>query len=179
LRFRFDSAQMAAGIVADRFFCALAIFLIVGLSFVGISFRMPVANYACICAAYLAYCFLAACCLRIPLKALRIVGLFVTAMPILTGYILGTVGRLALGWTVLGASDPPKPMSTGVVCSITYWGSVASDSGYNVHLYKIWSWAPFLQREVFFASVDQTVDQPEMSCTDAMNAYVRVAGTSR
>ncbi|TPM92174.1 hypothetical protein [Mesorhizobium sp. B2-1-3A] len=160
------------------FFCALAIVLIVGLSFAGISFRMPVANYACICVAYLAYCFLAASCLGIPLKALRIGGLFVTAMPILIGYFLGTVGRLALGWTVVQSSEPPRQMSAGVVCSITYWGSAASDSGYVVNLFKIWGWAPFLQREVFSASVDQTVDQPEMSCTDAWGTYVRGARTS-
>lgn len=166
------------GLSLTALFCALAFVLIVALSFVGISFRVGVANYASICIAYLSYCFLAASCLRIPLKALRIGGLFVTAMPILFGYILGTGGWLALAWTVLEASEPPKLMSTGVVCSITYWGSAASDSGYMVHLYKIWSWAPFLQREVFSASVDQTADQPEMSCTDTMNAYVRVAATS-
>lgn len=82
---------------------------------------------------------------------------------------VGEIGWLALAWTVLEASEPPKQMRAGVVCSITYWGAAASDSGYEVHLYKIWNWAPFLQREVFFTSVDQTVGQPEMSCTDVMD----------
>jgi hypothetical protein len=52
-------------------------------------------------------------------------------MPIFIGCILGTVGWLGLAWIALEASDPPKRMSAGVVCGITYWGSAASDCGYR------------------------------------------------
>ncbi|BCG87656.1 hypothetical protein MesoLj113c_37660 [Mesorhizobium sp. 113-3-9] len=52
-------------------------------------------------------------------------------MPIFTGYILGAVGWPGLAWIALDASDPPKRMSAGVVCSITYWDLAAGDCGYR------------------------------------------------
>ena len=142
-------------------------------SYTRISFWSDFPYDAGISVAYLAYCFLAASCLRIPFEAVRLAALLVTAVPICFGYRGGPLLFLSLGET----TEPPKQMTSDLVCSVTMWGLGGEDFGYTVLLYKTWSWAPFLRREVHRASVDQSIDQPDVSCSDVFASYIKEAGT--
>jgi hypothetical protein len=148
-----------------------------GFAALRVSFTMAMANIVCAAVAYLAYCFLAASCWRITSRAVRILVLIVTAVPIAVGYLLGTIGVLGLAWTVEDYSRAPdhtEQMGPELICRVTSWGSAASDSGFTVHLYKHWAGVPFIEREVASTAVVQTNPQAQpkdASCSDVLAAY--------
>jgi|ERR1700722_15064485 hypothetical protein len=145
-----------------------------------LSFTSALANFVCVAVVLLIYYFIVASCLQIPFRAVRYLTFIVTILPICFGYLLGTVGVLGLGWIVMDYTRPPEhteQMGPDLKCQITGWGSVASASGYTVHLYKIWPEVPFVEREVASLSVIQAgyVGEPraDKTCSDAMHAYTR------
>jgi len=137
----------------------------------------------CVCfvIAYGAYCFLAVSCWQIKFLPLRIPALLGAAIPICAGYFMSTVGLLGLMFIVgdyTRAPESTEQIDMGLECRVTGWGMVASASGYTVHLYKSWSWLPFMERSAVSIPVVQigyVGDQPpkDASCADAVAEYRR------
>jgi len=151
-----------------------------GAAILRLSFTDVLANFICVAVVYFSYCFLVASCLLIPIRAVRYLAFVATPLPICVGYVLGTVGVLGLGWIVMDyarAPDHTEPMGPQLICRITEWGSVASASGYTVHLYKFWPAVPFIEREVVALPVVQAgyIGEPpaDKTCPDALRAYSR------
>lgn len=157
----------------------LAIVVIIGFAVPSISFISTLANVVCISIAYLAYCFLAASCWNIRLSAIRILALIIAAVPIGAGYVLGTIGFLALAFIVADSTSPPlqtTQMTKDLMCRVTGWGMAASDSGFIVHLYKRWPELPFVEREVsriVFNETNPASTPVRASCTDALAGYAK------
>ncbi len=79
-------------------------------------------------------------------------------VPILGGYVLGTIGALALPFLTADRFAAPihaEQIRPGLLCEITEWGA-AFDGGYTVHLYRFWPIAPILRRQVASVSVTET-----------------------
>ena len=150
--------------------------MLIGSTIIGLGFTLLAANVLCWTLGYWAYCFLAASCLLIPSEIARIAALVVTAIPILIGYVLGTVGALGLAFILGDVTETPyhtEQMGPGLTCRMTKWGMAASDSGYTVELYKAGP-LPFLERKVASINVTQTdPSSKEASCADALALYGR------
>lgn len=170
IRGSWPSAQVPI-IIAALFGLCLAF----GLAALRLTFTNVWANVALWTVTYFAYCFLAAWCWHIPRKTIRYLAAFVTALPICVGYIVGTIGFLALGLLVSDNASPPyhiEQMGTDLVCETTGWGMAGGPSGYKVHLYKRWPRAfPFIEKEVMEFTVDQNASDADKTCSDALSAY--------
>lgn len=156
---------------------ALTIIVISGVAAFGISFTESTVNFLCVAAAYFSYCYLVVSCWYIRIKAIRILAVLVLAIPIVIGYLLGTIGGLALGWIVMDFTAPPthiERLKEGLICRVTPWGSAVSASGYTVRLYQQWDVLPFLERRLNSIEIDETSEQSERSsasCQDVFAAY--------
>ena len=104
----------------------------------GLSFAVTLLNVAAVCAAYVAYVLLVLAAFRIrPAPIGWLVGVAGT-LPIAGGYVLGTVGLLALAF-IIGdfVYDPVKVEIIGdLTCETTTWGAAMTDSGRTVSLYQ-------------------------------------------
>jgi hypothetical protein len=165
--------QLPAAVVAIAI-----LFFSYGIAQLGLSFTSALVDVACVAAVYFTYCLVAASCLQIPFIFFRYSALVVSSLPICVGYVLGTVGVLGLGWIVADYTRPPQhteKMRPDLICEVTSWGSVASRSGYTVHLFKIWAALPFAEREVVRFKIVQAgyIGEPptDKTCADALNAY--------
>lgn len=160
---------------------ALALLSVFGSAALGLSFVGTLANFVCIAVVYLAYCFLAASCWRIPMKAVRIFALIAAAVPICIGCVvaLSPVGIFLLviiTGDYAGAPQHVKQMRTDLTCRVTGWGFAGSASGYVVHLYKSWTSVPFIERAVARITIDQTGNGPRSSdatCSHLLAAYLK------
>jgi hypothetical protein len=159
--------------------CALVLVFILSAAALGFSFKDVLSNITAFIVAYAAYCFLAVSCLRIRSLLLRIPAFIVAAIPVFAGYVLCTVGTLALIFIVGDYTSPPRhteQIRPDLICRITGWGAAFTASGSTVHLYKSWPWLPFLERSVGSISVTESGDtetgpQIGASCADAMAKY--------
>ena len=145
----------------------------IGTSVSRLSFTNVWVNVVLAAICYLAYCFLAASCWQISRNVVRYIVGTVTTLPIGFGYLLGTVGVLALMWIVSDYASLPhrvEQMAPGLTCETTEWGTVLS-GGYKVHLYQRWSAIPFLEREVVVLTVGQDARDADKTCSDALKAY--------
>jgi hypothetical protein len=136
----------------------LVLLLLWGIGLAGISFTEPVFNGASLVAGYFAYCFLASVCWLIPNIVVRIIALVIAAIPVVFGYLLSTIGILALMFVVGDYTRPPdrvEQMAPGLTCRVTGWGAVGASSGYAVNLFQTFSAIPFLERRVHGHSVIQ------------------------
>lgn len=156
--------------------CSLLLGVVVGFAFLGVSSISTATNTICLAVAYFSYCFLAISTWRLRPRILRIPALVVAALPIAVGYMLGTVGILALMFIVGDYTRPPfqaTEMAPDLQCRVTSWGMAASDTGYTVHLYKRWPAMPFLEREIGHIVINETHPLPGLesaSCDDALKA---------
>jgi hypothetical protein len=157
-----------------------AAILVVALGAVASSFgfRDVSCNLAFLLIAYVAYSFLAACCLRIPFLSIRILGFVIAAIPIGVGYVMCTIGLLEFVFILGDYTRPPRhiqKMRADLTCRVYSWGYAFSGSGHTVHLYKSWVWLPFLERSVVAISVNETADDdgPHATCADALEKYLR------
>lgn len=140
----------------------------------GFGFQAPIVNLAFVAISYLAFCYVVASCLRLRLKYIRISALALLSTPIFFGYVLATIGFLGLGWIVGDVVAAPYRMETiapNLTCEMKMWGAAAGNSGYNVTIYRVWSFAPFLRRQVVNISVNQNASDKNASCADALAAY--------
>lgn len=144
----------------------------------GISFTVQGVNVVAVALSYFSFCYLAVSAWRIRNKLSRFVVIALATITIGIGYVLGTVGFLALLFIVGDYTNPPVQTLdvTGKLrCKVTVWGMAASDSGYTVHLYKRWGMLPFLEKEVSKAVVNEThpVDGEKVaSCQSLAAMYV-------
>lgn len=158
--------------------CTLVIAATIGLAFGQVSFTLPMANTICMALSYLGYCFVAAACLAIRRPLARYSALIVALLPIVIGYLLGSIGLLALLFVVGDYSDPPLRVEhpqQNLTCRVTAWGMAASDSGHTVHLYRRWPLLPGLEKEVVRIVVNETHPDPlqtDASCADALANYL-------
>ncbi len=166
IRRSWPSAQapiiIAAAIILCFAFCLVAL---------GLSFTNVWANLALAVIAYFAYCFLAASSWQIPRRTIRYIAAFVTLLPICAGYVLGTVGALALAWIVSDYVSPPyqvERIGPELVCEKSGWGTIFS-GGYKVQLYRFPF--PFIEKQVVTLKVDQNASDPDKTCSDALDAY--------
>jgi hypothetical protein len=146
--------------------------LITGFNLAGVSFIDGKANVAAFCVAYTAYCLLAvgAGLIRRPLVRWPVQLLALT--PIGVGYILGTVGWLGLGFIVEDAAAAPMKTETspaGLLCRVEPWGSVASDSGYTISIYRYWRPLP-LRRRIVSLRVNESTQDPQRTCSAGFRA---------
>lgn len=156
----------------------LLLLLVGGL--VGVSFIEPFLNGVCFAVGYFAYCFLASVCWLVPSIVVRVVALVIAVIPIAFGYLLSTVGSLALMFIVGDYTRPPEKveqMATGLICRVMGWGAVGASSGYTVDLYQTSSLVPFLERRVYGRSVVQdghSGAQPaDVSCASIWAEYTK------
>lgn len=137
---------------------ALAVVIVAGKA--GVRFVEPVGNIWTLATAYAAYCFLTATTTLLPWpKWARITATALAALPIMYGYVLGTVGVLALFFITYDYTDAPLEqlsLAPGVVCTKTSWGAL-DEGGYNLRIYRQWS--PYLWREIKVISVN--LEHPE------------------
>ncbi|PVM83787.1 hypothetical protein [Caulobacter endophyticus] len=111
----------------------------------GVGFRDPALNILAICAAYLAYALLAfAAPLAGQSPRLRrrpmvlAVGLLAAFTPMVLGYFLGSVGLLALAFTIGDAARAPelrRVRADGLTCEIRRWSGGPSQDGFSYALY--------------------------------------------
>jgi hypothetical protein len=159
---------------------ASILILALGSALLKLSFTGTFANFVFVSVAYAAYCFLAASCWRIQPKFLRIISLIATAAPIFLGYLLGTIGWVGLELVVMDYAALPwhvEQMNAALVCRVTGWGSSFTDSGYVVHLYKVWTSVPFLQKHVAQIIVNETgpgLGPVEATCADVLATYNQI-----
>jgi hypothetical protein len=142
-----------------------------------ISFASDFANFLSVALAYFAYCIVVVCLWRIPNRVLRWTVIAVTAVPILVGYILATVGVLALMFIIGDETIPPshhEVIPPNYTCTIRRWGNATSDSGYRVTLFQHWALLPFLRREAQSLMINESHPQPgheSSTCEDILQAY--------
>ncbi|KSB88831.1 hypothetical protein AS593_23255 [Caulobacter vibrioides] len=115
-------------------------------SWLGIGFRDGRANLVVIGAAYLAYAVLAFAAPRLADRpALRrrptalAVLLFAAFTPMAIGYVLGTVGMLAMAFLLGDATAPPvlrEVRASGLVCEVRRRSGGPSDDSYRYGLYR-------------------------------------------
>jgi hypothetical protein len=171
---RWSSSQSTIAAV-----CAAVLVFILGAATLGFSFKDVLSNFTTFIVAYAAYCFLAVSCLRIRSLFLRIPAFILAAIPICIGYVLCTIGTLALVFIIGDYTSPPRhteQIRPDLICRITGWGAAFTASGSTVHLYKSWAWLPFLERSVASISVTESGDtetgpQIGASCADALAKY--------
>lgn len=138
---------------------ASVLFGVLTCAVVGISFTMQGVNVVAVALAYFSFCYLAVSSWKIRNKLSRFVVMALAAIPIGAGYMLGSVGLLALMFMVGDYTNPPVQtldVTDKLRCEVTAWGMAASDSGHTVHLYKRWKMLPFLEKEVSNAVINET-----------------------
>jgi len=143
------AVRSSASIVLGVLVCAV----------VGISFTVQGVNVIAVASAYFSFCYLAVSAGKIHNKLSRFLVRALTTITIGIGYVLGTVGFLALMLMVSESTDPPAEtlhVSDNLRCDITTWGTVLSDSGHTVHLYRRWDMLPFFEKEVSMVMVNHT-----------------------
>jgi hypothetical protein len=126
---------------------------------VGISFTMQGVNVIAVALAYFSFCYLAVSVGKIGNKLSRFLATALATITIGIGYVLGTVGFLVLMLMVSEFTDPPAEtlnIADNLRCDITTWGTVLSDSGHTVHLYRRWEMLPFFEKEVSTDTVNYT-----------------------
>jgi hypothetical protein len=156
--------------------CVAVLGILIASTMIGVGFTVRAANVLGWTLGYWSYCFLAASCLLIPSKVARIAALVIAAIPMLMGYVLGTVGVLGLAF-ILGdytrEPDHTEQIGPGLTCRITEWGMAVGPSGYIVDLYRVLP-VPFLKRNV--ASIRVTDTDPSSraaNCSDVLAVYTR------
>ena len=134
--------------------------IVLGAVFVALSFSfVPVnANVIALGVLYFAYGFIAFSVWRmIRIKLVRFVALLIVLFPVFLGSLLGTIGVLGLVF-ILGdfASSPIKTevVADGLVCRKSYWGMAATDSGYEIAIYR--QFGPFIERKLVSNRVNET-----------------------
>lgn len=126
---------------------------------VGISFTGQGMNVIAVALAYFSFCYLAVSAGKIRNKLSRFLATALATITIGIGYVLGTVGFLVLMLMVSESTDPPVEtlnVADNLRCDITTWGTVLSDSGHTVHLYRRWEMLPFLEKQVSMGMVNHT-----------------------
>jgi len=140
-------------------FCAIAtLFVVVLAGQLGVSFLRGWANLLSLLSAYLSYCILYQCIFLAGSKIVRVALATLLAIPMAFGYLLGTLGFLALIWIVGDIARPPAlelAVAPELTCTVAYWGSVI-EGGTRSSLYAPLRFAPFLRREVSWISDNQT-----------------------
>jgi len=139
-------------------------------------FTQAIANFVFWCLAYFCYCYFAVSRWQIKTKWVRFSVLALMSVPIAFGYLMGTIGILGLGWILMDKTASPmnvEQIEPGLVCEKTGWGAAATDSGYNLHLYRRWSALPFVRREVEMILVNETalsqdIEPPKATCHDLL-----------
>lgn len=152
---------------------SLAACIIVSAVF-GIRFTHQTANVLAFILAYFSYCYLAVSAWLIRNKFIRFATMALACIPMAMGYLLATLGLLALVFIVGEWVSPPvqiQRMNDNLYCATTTWGMAASDSGYTVHLYKHWAILPFLEKEVLDIVVNETIGAAGANCHDAITRY--------
>ncbi|PTW63048.1 hypothetical protein C8N35_1011097 [Breoghania corrubedonensis] len=148
--------------------CSIGLLSAVALAAVfNISFVRVEANILTLCAAYLAYCYLAFFPVPEGRKPARYLVRFIASVPIFGGYLLATVGVLGLGLIIADATEPPwrvTPLEGGLVCKVNGWGAAMTDSGYTVSAYR--RYGSLLERRVTKVTVNQSAGEPEAECAD-------------
>ena len=149
----------------------------------GISFTVQGMNVIAVALAYFSFCYLAVSAGKIHNKLSRFLVRALTTITIGIGYVLGTVGFLVLMLMVSESTDPPAEtlnVSDNLRCDITTWGTVLSDSGHTVHLYRRWEMLPFFEKEVSTDTVNYTNrDDGEKGTTCQSLAAMYVGEKSR
>lgn len=165
---------------------ALTLAIVVTSNALGFSFRGATPNVAAFIIAYGAYCFLAFACWQIRFLPLRLLALAVGVLPIIAGYALGTVGMLGLLFIIGDYARPPvrtEQLEGDLQCEVRLWGMAASDSGYTVRLYRVWTKLPFIEQSLARASVNQTDTSKgppqDVTCADLVTRYEKKAPISR
>lgn len=124
-------------------------------------------------ATYVTYSLLAACTFSIHRLWLRIPVALLLYLPVLAGYLLGTIGALGLCF-IIEESFPQEihPFRPGLVCEVTYWGWAGSDEGDDYVLYRYWPRFPWIRRAVGSLSVDfDSTDGPGGDCNSLFQDY--------
>lgn len=181
----FSRVRKKHGILQARLvsLCAMAVALIVCLAALKISATIRWVNVFAFDLAYIAYCYLAVSAYQVGNPLLRVAAIIILHMPVILGYFMGTVGVLALLFLVGEKVEPPlkvERLSESLYCEITGWGMAASDSGYAVSLLKSWQSFPFMAREVYSASINETHPSDGQTggwdCSSAFAAYQKLDG---
>ena len=130
--------------------CAAVLPLLIILArLFGVEFTVPVANVIAFCLAYAGYCLAAFSVLNLQRSFLKWPVFVLGQIPIGLGYLMGTVGTLALLLIVGDAARQPveiKPLAGRMVCRVTAWDGIG-DEGKQVDLLESWRPLP-LQRHV-------------------------------
>lgn len=148
------------------FLAVLAVVIVAGEA--GVRFVEPLANIWALTIAYAAYCFVTASSTLLPWpKWARITATGLAALPIMYGYVLGTVGVLALFFITYDYTEAPLErvsLAPGVVCTKTSWGAL-DVGGYNLRIHRQWS--SFMWREEKIVSIDlEHPDRGPQHCAD-------------
>jgi hypothetical protein len=154
-------------LIAAEVFLGLFILALVAKT----NFTILEVNVGCILLAYLAYCFLVLSVLKIKRRLFRIPLLGIGVLPIILGYLLSTIGFLAL--LVIAADYTQPALSTelvapGLTCTKTGWGMVTSE-GHTFHLYRTWPGLAVVHTEIKQVVVDYSDPedgQPDTSCAE-------------
>lgn len=174
----FIAVMRARPALIKRFVFGSALFIVsvMGAARLDVSFMSTPVNVACLAAAYLAYVFLAASFWLVKPLILRVPALVIAAVPVLAGYMMGTVGLLGLAFIIGDYANPPLQtlrIDANLECRVIAWGNATADSGYTVHLYRQAPLIPFVEREVSRVRVNETRPGPgpaTASCKDALAA---------
>lgn len=106
-------------------------------------------NVLACCLAYAGYCVAAFSVLNLQRSRLKWPVFVLAQIPVGLGYLMGTVGALALLFIVGDAAREPaevKPMAGRLVCRVTAWDGIG-DEGRYIDLLESWRPLP-LQRHV-------------------------------
>jgi hypothetical protein len=116
-------------------------------------------------AAYLSFSILASSTWTLTNKLIRFPLGIAAYLAFVPGYLLGTVGLLGLVFILGDYLSPPQieeQLRPGLACEVTNWGIAISDSGYEVSLYRYWSWFPILRLKVASTVINQTSPDPNI-----------------
>ena len=139
--------------------CAGIITLVVVANVVHVETMWKAINFCLLALAYFAYCLLAALSWTIKPLAIRIPVGLAAYVPLLPGYVLGTIGIVALPFFLADYLSPAlktQEVRPGLLCRTTGWGAAFSDEGYIVHLYRYLPVLPVARIEVKRVTVDET-----------------------
>ena len=121
------------------------------------SLRGVAADAWALAAGYLAYCTAAmAAVLRVRGRGERVLAGTVAGLPVVAGYLLGTLGVLGLAF-VVGDYEPrsARALAPGLSCRTYGFGNATTAAGGTVvEVFAHPRWAPFLERSLFRRAYD-------------------------
>jgi hypothetical protein len=161
---------------AIRASIAFLIFLF-AFQWFGFSFTSTAVSAGSVTLAYASYCVLVAGAWRVSDNNFRLVVGIAGLLPIGLGYAMSTIGLLGLMFIVSDSYRVPKEtkqISKHLTCRWSYWGMVASDSGYKVQLIKSWPTFPIVERRVASESICETCgDERGATCDSVYQTYAK------